>query len=91
MQVIVVPETDTTVNPASVKGIGELVLAGRISRVALLRWRQRAVAAGTGARMALGCMLAGFGLLIVTGLDRSLETALVNASPQWLTALTTRF
>ncbi len=31
------------------------------------------------------------GLLIVTGLDKRIETALVDASPQWLTELTTRF
>ena len=28
---------------------------------------------------------------IVTGIDRPIETALVNASPQWLTDLTTRY
>jgi hypothetical protein len=30
-------------------------------------------------------------VMIVTGLDRSLEVGLVEASPDWLTALTTRF
>jgi hypothetical protein len=29
--------------------------------------------------------------LILTGADRSLEAALVSASPAWLTNLTTRF
>ena len=29
--------------------------------------------------------------MIVSGLDRKVETALVDASPQWLTDLTTRF
>ena len=32
-----------------------------------------------------------FGIMIVTGADRRLETALVDRSPQWLTDLTTRF
>jgi cytochrome c-type biogenesis protein len=68
-----------------------LVAVGRLSRSALPRWRRTAIAAGAGARMALGGMLVGFGMMIVTGFDRSLETALVNASPQWLTDLTTRF
>jgi cytochrome c-type biogenesis protein len=27
----------------------------------------------------------------LSGLDKAIETALVNASPQWLTHLTTRF
>ena len=31
------------------------------------------------------------GASIVTGTDRQIETALVEASPQWLTELTTRF
>jgi len=30
-------------------------------------------------------------VLILSGLDRRLETALVNASPAWLTQLTTRY
>jgi hypothetical protein len=29
--------------------------------------------------------------LIVSGLDKKLETALVNASPAWLTKLTTKY
>jgi cytochrome c-type biogenesis protein len=29
--------------------------------------------------------------VILSGYDRALETALVNASPDWLTALTTRY
>jgi hypothetical protein len=31
------------------------------------------------------------GLLILTGLDRTLETALVDAAPLWLIELTTRY
>jgi len=31
------------------------------------------------------------GALVLTGLDKSIEAALVAASPQWLTDLTTRF
>jgi cytochrome c-type biogenesis protein len=30
-------------------------------------------------------------VLIVSGLDKKLETLLVEASPDWLTQLTTRF
>ena len=32
-----------------------------------------------------------FGFLIVTGLDKGLQTYLVSVSPNWLTAFTTRF
>jgi hypothetical protein len=28
---------------------------------------------------------------VITGLDKTVETVLVEASPQWLTDLTTRF
>jgi cytochrome c-type biogenesis protein len=31
------------------------------------------------------------GSSIVTGVDKQIETALVDSSPQWLTDLTTRF
>jgi hypothetical protein len=30
-------------------------------------------------------------VLVLTSLDKSIETMLVEASPQWLTDLTTRF
>jgi cytochrome c-type biogenesis protein len=35
--------------------------------------------------------MVALGLMIVTGADRTLETALLDRSPQWLTDLTTRF
>jgi hypothetical protein len=31
------------------------------------------------------------GLLVATNVDKRLETILVDASPEWLTELTTRF
>jgi hypothetical protein len=46
---------------------------------------------GRGLKAALGLILVVTGLAILTGLDKALETALVDASPAWLTALTTRF
>jgi cytochrome c-type biogenesis protein len=33
----------------------------------------------------------GLGVLILSHLDKQVETALVEASPEWLTALTTSF
>jgi cytochrome c-type biogenesis protein len=41
--------------------------------------------------MLLGGLLVAVGLFIVTGLDKRLETLAVEASPAWLTELTTRF
>ena len=75
-------------------GIGAaapLAAIGLASRQAMARWRRALVTGGKRAKAALGVLLVALGLLIVSGLDRRVETALVDASPQWLTDLTTRF
>jgi cytochrome c-type biogenesis protein len=75
-------------------GIGAavpLVLLGLVSREAMLRWRARLLAAGQRGKIVMGIVLAATGLLIVTGADKAIETALVEASPVWLNELTTRF
>jgi cytochrome c-type biogenesis protein len=48
-------------------------------------------AGGNVIKQAFGLFLVVIGLLVVTGLDRSVEAALVEVSPQWLTNITTRF
>jgi cytochrome c-type biogenesis protein len=68
-----------------------LALVGLLSRQALMRWRERMIVGGKNAKIALGLLLALLGLLIVSGLDKRLESFLVENSPQWLTDLTTRF
>ncbi len=68
-----------------------LLLLGLLSRQALLRWRDRLLSLGHTGKIALGALLLAVGLMIVTGLDKAVETVLVNTSPAWLTALTTRF
>jgi cytochrome c-type biogenesis protein len=75
-------------------GIGAalpLLAIGMMSREALLRWRSRLLSAGSGGKTAMGALLLAVAVLILTGLDKRIETALVEASPDWLTALTTRF
>ena len=75
-------------------GIGAalpLIALGALSRQALTRLRGRLMAAGKGAKAALGVALVLIGVGIVTGYDKRLEAALVEASPEWLTNLTTRF
>ena len=68
-----------------------LVAIGFASRQALARQRARLIAGGKGAKIALGALLIVLGVMIVSGLDRRLETVLVDWSPLWLTNLTTRF
>jgi cytochrome c biogenesis protein CcdA len=68
-----------------------LLLLGMLSREALLHWRSRLMEAGKGGKMLLGGLLVVLGLVIATGVDKRLETLLVEASPDWLTELTTRF
>jgi cytochrome c-type biogenesis protein len=68
-----------------------LLALGIASREVMMRWRQRLAAAGPGLKMGFGAILVAVGLLALTGLDKRVETALVEASPQWLTDLTTRF
>jgi cytochrome c-type biogenesis protein len=75
-------------------GIGAaapLIVLGLLSREVLMHWRDRLLKAGKTGKYALGALLLLLGVFIVSGLDRKLETALVNASPTWLTQLTTRF
>lgn len=67
-----------------------LLLLGTLSREVLMRWRDRMMGLGKGLKAALGLILVATGLLIATGFDKAAETALVNASPEWLTTLTTR-
>jgi cytochrome c-type biogenesis protein len=75
-------------------GIGAaipLIAIGLLSREALSRWRGRLMEAGKGGKVLLGGVLIAIGLLVATGLDKRLETFLVDASPAWLTRLTTQF
>lgn len=67
-----------------------LLVLGTLSREVLMRWRDRMMGLGKGLKAALGLILVVTGVIIVFGYDKVLETALVNASPVWLTDLTTR-
>ena len=46
---------------------------------------------GARSKAAFAILLVTIGVLIVTGLDKRVETLVVDHSPQWLTELTTRF
>lgn len=68
-----------------------LAMLGLLSREALSRWRARLMSGGARARAAFALVLVATGLLVLTGLDKRIETLAVDRSPQWLTDLTTRF
>lgn len=68
-----------------------LAILGSLSREAVLRWRTRLVSGGARAKAAFAIILLAIGVLVLTGLDKRVETLLVDQSPQWLTDLTTRF
>ena len=75
-------------------GIGAalpLLLLGVVSREAMMRWRGRLMETGKAGKTVLGLVLVAVGLFVATGLDKRLEAILVEASPDWLTQLTTRF
>jgi cytochrome c biogenesis protein CcdA len=68
-----------------------LAALGLLSREILLRWRTHLISSGVHARMLFAIVLVAIGISVLTGLDKRIETVAVNASPQWLTDLTTRF
>lgn len=68
-----------------------LLALGFLSREAMLKLRGRLAQAGRSGKAALGVLLLGCGLLIVSGLDKRIEAFVVAASPEWLTHLTTKF
>jgi cytochrome c-type biogenesis protein len=68
-----------------------MMLLGFLSREATMQMRGRLMEAGKGGKVLLGGLLVGIGFLVATGLDKRLETVLVDASPAWLTELTTKY
>jgi cytochrome c-type biogenesis protein len=67
-----------------------LLALGLLSRAALQRRRGWLLSAGGGLKLGLGLLLVVIGALVLTGFDKTIETVLVDASPQWLADLTTR-
>lgn len=75
-------------------GIGAalpLLGLGWLSRETMVRWRGTLLSAGSGMKSALGLLFLIIGVLIMSGADKTLEAVLVDASPAWLTNLTTSF
>jgi cytochrome c-type biogenesis protein len=78
----------------AVFGIGAalpLILLGLLSRATLMRVRSRLMSVGKLGKGLLGAAFIVIGVAIVSGADKRVEAALVDASPAWLTELTTSF
>ena len=74
-------------------GIGTslpLLALAMMSREALMRWRVRMLGAAGGLKMVLGILLIAAGAMTLSGFDRVVQTALEQALPDWLVAVTTR-
>jgi cytochrome c biogenesis protein CcdA len=75
-------------------GIGAaapLILLGSLSRISLRQARGRLLIAAKYGKGALGFLMLSLGALIATGLEKPVEAWVLDRSPAWLVAVTTRF
>lgn len=73
-------------------GIGAstpLIILGMLSRQTMMKFRDKMLVGGSAGKKILGILLLTLGLMIVTGLDKKFETAVLNITPDWLVQLTT--
>lgn len=68
-----------------------LILLGSLSRARMVAMRGRLLSAGHYGKQAFGVVMVILGILIATGIDKSVEAWILDRSPDWLTRLTTRF
>jgi cytochrome c biogenesis protein CcdA len=62
-----------------------------LSRAAMTKARGKLLRAGATGKFVFGAIMVALAVLILSGADRQLETWLLQVSPAWLTAVTTRF
>jgi len=68
-----------------------LVLLGYTSRSTLNRTRGKLMTTGQWGKKVLGVLLLVLGTFMLTGTDKSIENRLLDITPEWWTALTTRY
>ncbi len=66
-----------------------LFILGSLSREAMLRLRGKLLAAGQQGKKVLGAVMLLLGVFILTGLDKQLETWVLDVAPAWLTQIGT--
>jgi cytochrome c-type biogenesis protein len=86
-----VPQVALTMLVFGIGAAVPLILLGLLSRATLLRVRSRLISAGKLGKGLLGAAFVVIGLAIASGADKTIEAVLTDASPQWLTELTTLF
>jgi cytochrome c-type biogenesis protein len=87
-------QLDQVVIVMAMFGIGAglpLILLGMLSRQVMMNIRGKLFAAGKLGKQVLGGVMLLIGLMILTSIDKQLETFLVAISPDWLISLSTRF
>lgn len=62
-----------------------------VSRNTMMRIRGQLIQAGQHGKIVLGVIMVVIALFILSGADKTIEAWLVENSPAWITALTTRF
>ncbi len=68
-----------------------LLAFGTLSRAAFIRWRGVIAGSSKRGKLILGGIMLVFGVLILTGLNQTIEAYLVTHTPDWLLQLTTRY
>jgi cytochrome c-type biogenesis protein len=68
-----------------------LVLLGSMSRTTMMKIRGRLLSSGKYGKQILGFIFLALGVMISTGVDKSFEAWILDHTPDWLTAATTRY
>jgi cytochrome c-type biogenesis protein len=68
-----------------------LALLGSLSRASMMKLRGRLLSGGQLGKQVLGGVVLALGLMIATGVDKTFEAWILDHSPEWLTAATTRY
>jgi cytochrome c-type biogenesis protein len=66
-----------------------IVVLGMLSREGMQRARGKMAAIGNTGKKILGGIMLVLGVLIISGLDKQIEIAVLNIAPDWLVRLTT--
>lgn len=75
----------------SISAVIPLIAIGLVSRQSFKNKREKIANFASKSKIIMGVCLIAISVIVLTGLDKAVETFLVEISPEWLTDLTTRF